>query len=67
MPIILVTTKAPAPQTLSARRNWAPASDVCCGLPERRLDCSSDCWLDIHYLLADQAFGDDFRFRLIIA
>src|SRR5262249_39130039 len=32
MPIMLVTTKADAPQTLSARRNWAPASTVCCGL-----------------------------------
>src|SRR5262245_16392233 len=65
-PIMLVITKAPAPQTLSARRNCAPASAGCRGLSGRRLDRSSDCCFDIDFPLAGGPSGDDFRFRLII-
>jgi hypothetical protein len=66
VPIMLVTTKAAAPQTLSSRRNWAPASTVRCGLPDRRSDPSLNCWVAIHSLLAERLPGDDFRFRLIV-
>src|SRR5262245_40413773 len=66
VPIMLVTTKAVAPQTLSARRNWAPASTACCGFPGRRSDRSLNCSVAIHCLLAERPAGDDFSFRLIV-
>src|SRR5262245_25328506 len=66
VPIMLVTTKADAPQEPSARRNWAPASTVCRGLPDRRSDRSLGRRVVIYFLLAGRLVGDDFRSRLII-